>query len=249
MSDDNSIKLADEFPNMNTEAATLAYGAAADGVFSTMHALMADELLIRIKRKTLARIILDVGTGLGNLANEVKKRFSDADVYALDISEETLAFAKSHHRFSEGIKLVAGDVLRLPFPSDSIDVVTSFGSVHHWGNREAGIREILRALSRKNGSGLAFIVDLRRDAKPEIVDKIASALAPETKHAFLESVRESLAPEDVKALIKKAGAKDFEVATDPFSMRAIALNARALRTGTLHIRPGDILWGAFISVG
>lgn len=101
---------------------------------------------------------LDVGTGDGMLAAELRRRVHD--VVAIDSSEATLQTAASEHR---GIQWVLGDVMAHDF-GRTFDVVAAVAVVHHFADLGAGLRR-LAALTAPNGSlvvvGLAEAATVR----------------------------------------------------------------------------------------
>jgi ubiquinone/menaquinone biosynthesis C-methylase UbiE len=65
-----------------------------------------------------------------------------------------------HSGLEDRITFKKGDVARIPFPDDSLDLAVSTFSLHHWGDPVAVLGEIARIL-RPGGAFLVF--DLRRD--------------------------------------------------------------------------------------
>jgi SAM-dependent methyltransferase len=57
----------------------------------------------------------------------------------------------------ERVDVCVGDVAALPLPDDSVDLVTSSFSVHHWPDAVAGFSEVHRVL---RPGGRAIIYDL-----------------------------------------------------------------------------------------
>ncbi|MDT3680105.1 MAG: methyltransferase domain-containing protein [Burkholderiaceae bacterium] len=125
--------------------------------------------------------VLDLGCGLGNLANNIAGNV--AHVYALDLTYERLQFA--HLRFDksgvgERITLLAGgDSEHLPFPDQSLDCVTLSGVLEwvadddSWGREGsklqkavAGVRSFFGA-SNPRRTQLRFLKEIRRVLKPE----------------------------------------------------------------------------------
>jgi ubiquinone/menaquinone biosynthesis C-methylase UbiE len=241
-----SRQLSEEFFEDSEEMAIRAYGDAAEHIFSTMHSLLADELVVRWKGKPQPRTILDVGTGLLNLALKLNARFPESKILALDIAINVLSHAKKEKHLPPACKPIAGDVETLPFPADSIDLITGYGSVHHWGDTAAGFSEIRRVLSPE---GLAYINDLRGDTKKETVHTIAENLPSAIGGAFLESIAEALTPAELEGVLKKASISDYTVTTRPYSRRVVAISAPALRAVSFRINPEDILWGILITKG
>jgi ubiquinone/menaquinone biosynthesis C-methylase UbiE len=66
------------------------------------------------------RRALDVGTGTGAGALELAKRFQDAKVVGVDVSEAMLEEAR---RLAPGVEFVQGDASALPFDDAEFDVV------------------------------------------------------------------------------------------------------------------------------
>ena len=63
---------------------------------------------------------LDLGTGTGAGAREIRKRFADADVVGADLSAEMLAEARN---LAPEITFVQADASDLPFDDESFDLV------------------------------------------------------------------------------------------------------------------------------
>jgi demethylmenaquinone methyltransferase/2-methoxy-6-polyprenyl-1,4-benzoquinol methylase len=86
--------------------------------------------------------VLDVGCGTGfateGLLEETER------VHALDQSAHQLE--KAYGKFGKRgpVRFYRGDAERLPFQSDSFDVVWSSGSIEYWPNPVAALRELRR---------------------------------------------------------------------------------------------------------
>lgn len=105
----------------------------------------------------------DLGCGPGHLAIELAHAAPDLYVTGIDLSDEMLAQAEARTRrdgLAERIAFKKGDVAQIPFPDDSLDLVISTLSLHHWSDPVAVLNEIARVV-RPGGSFLVF--DLRRD--------------------------------------------------------------------------------------
>ncbi|AEH36453.1 methyltransferase domain-containing protein [Halopiger xanaduensis] len=89
--------------------------------------------------------VLDVGCGTG-FATEGLLEHVD-EVYALDQSEHQLeqAYAKFGKR-APPVHFHRGDAERLPFATDTFDVVWSSGSIEYWPNPILALREFRRVL-------------------------------------------------------------------------------------------------------
>jgi ubiquinone/menaquinone biosynthesis C-methylase UbiE len=241
-----SVHLSGEFAGLSVSEAAAAYKEMADTVLATMYALVADELFIRSKGWTAcgrAGAILDIGTGMGNLAAELSRRSPGRPVVALDISPAIISEALVHGGLPEGVRPLAGDATMLPIRDGSLAVVASYGVVHHVPDKTRLFAEIYRALAP---GGLALVIDLNGRADRSVVDFITGNLSKAAAGAFLESMEEAIAPEGAEEIIRAAGVADFTVTTSPISRRAVAMNADALRKAPLRVPPTAIIWGAFI---
>jgi len=92
---------------------------------------------------------LDVATGTGDLAFEIKRQYPQADITGLDIAENMLEIAreKSVKRgHGNSIVFVAGDSENLPFESNSFDAVSVAFGVRNFGDLDQGLKEICRVL-------------------------------------------------------------------------------------------------------
>ncbi|MFA9425619.1 methyltransferase domain-containing protein [Natronorubrum sp. A-ect3] len=89
--------------------------------------------------------VLDVGCGTG-FATEGLLEHVD-EIYALDQSEHQLekAYAKFGKR-APPVHFHRGDAERLPFATDTFDVVWSSGSIEYWPNPILALREFRRVL-------------------------------------------------------------------------------------------------------
>ena len=115
--------------------------------------------------------ILDLGCGTGISTRQLVKRGSA--VFGCDIDEKMLASAAKN---KDKITYVKGGAEKLPFSSETFDLVTMFSSFHWFANKKA-MREIQRVL--KPG-GIICIVQPRqtspfRHDRLEIISKVLGA--------------------------------------------------------------------------
>jgi demethylmenaquinone methyltransferase/2-methoxy-6-polyprenyl-1,4-benzoquinol methylase len=98
--------------------------------------------------------ILDVATGTGAVARELRRR-SGCTVVGLDQSPEMLAEAR--RRIGQGIELVCGEADKLPFPDASFDGLTFTYLLRYVDDPAATLRELARVV-RPGGvvAGLEF---------------------------------------------------------------------------------------------
>ena len=93
--------------------------------------------------------VLDIGSGTGSLAIELKRRHPRADVVALDPDPKALAMARRKaERASVSIQFDRGFADALPYADTSFDRVTSSLMFHHLSpaDKERALREVRRVL-------------------------------------------------------------------------------------------------------
>lgn len=83
--------------------------------------------------------VLDVATGTGDLAVELRSR--GADVIGSDFSEGMLALARAKE---PAITWEWGNALELPYEADRFDAVTVGFGARNFSDLEAGIRDMTR---------------------------------------------------------------------------------------------------------
>ena len=99
--------------------------------------------LLDISRAQPGERLLDIACGRGDLVGIARNRGLQAQ--GVDLSAVALAAGRYAHRLEEG-QLVAGDGTNLPVATDSIDLVTSVGSLEHYDDMLAGVKEMARVL-------------------------------------------------------------------------------------------------------
>lgn len=106
---------------------------------------------------------VDLGCGAGLLVLEMARQAPGLHVTGIDLSEEMLADARRstlQAGLQDRVDFRLGNVEEIPFPNQSLDLVISTASLHHWTNPVKVLNEIDRVL--KPG-GAFYIFDLRRD--------------------------------------------------------------------------------------
>jgi ubiquinone/menaquinone biosynthesis C-methylase UbiE len=106
---------------------------------------------------------VDLGCGAGQLVLEMARRAPGLHVTGIDLSDQLLTDARQAAQQAglEGrVAFRLGNVEAIPFPDQSLDLVISTMSLHHWTNPVKVLNEVDRVL--KPG-GAFYIFDLRRD--------------------------------------------------------------------------------------
>jgi ubiquinone/menaquinone biosynthesis C-methylase UbiE len=106
---------------------------------------------------------VDLGCGAGQLVLEMVRQAPGLHVTGIDLSEKMLADAKQTAQqagLEDRVDFRLGNVEEIPFSDQSLDLVISTFSLHHWTNPVKVLNEIDRVL--KPG-GAFYIFDLRRD--------------------------------------------------------------------------------------
>jgi ubiquinone/menaquinone biosynthesis C-methylase UbiE len=85
--------------------------------------------------------ILDAGCGTGALLDRLKNQ-TGVELFGLDYSGQALAYTRGRGH----VRLVQGDLTRLPFPDGTFDVITALDVVEHIREDERALREAHRVL-------------------------------------------------------------------------------------------------------
>ena len=137
--------------------------------------------------------VLDVGCGTG-FATEGLLEHVD-EVYALDQSEHQLAQAyEKFGKHAPPVHFHRGDAERLPFATDTFDVVWSSGSIEYWPNPILALREFRRVL--KPG-GQVLVVG------PNYPDNVVSQLLADSIMLFYDEY-------EADQMFKTAGFEDVK---------------------------------------
>lgn len=117
----------------------------------------------RATRLTRRGEAADLGCGPGHLVLELAQQAPDLHVTGIDLSDEMLEQAEGYARragLGDRVAFRKGDAREIPFPDNSLDLIVSTLSLHHWDDPVAVLDEIARVLR----PGSSFVIfDLRRD--------------------------------------------------------------------------------------
>ncbi len=98
--------------------------------------------------------VLDAGCGKGRFSAIIKRRYPQADVTALDISDQMLRYVPP------GIRTVKGGILDMPFEESWFDAVICIEALEHAVQIAEGVKELTRVLAP---GGKLIIIDKNKD--------------------------------------------------------------------------------------
>ncbi|HEY3188097.1 MAG TPA: class I SAM-dependent methyltransferase, partial [Solirubrobacteraceae bacterium] len=148
-----------------------------------------------------ARRVLDAGCGPGQITIRGAEALPAAEVWGIDLAPTMIELARRHAAASTvagRVHFELADVARLPFPDGHFDAVMSTGSIKHWPDPLAGLRELHRVLAP---GGRAFIVELNRLAPPDGVAAQAARMRGWLARRMYRSIiPKGLSPEEAKRI-------------------------------------------------
>ena len=106
---------------------------------------------------------VDLGCGAGQLVIEMARKAPSLHITGIDLSEKMLADARQSAQrvgMEDRVDFRLGNVEEIPFPDQSLDLVISTASLHHWTDPLKVLNEIDRVLKP---DGAFYVFDLRRD--------------------------------------------------------------------------------------
>jgi ubiquinone/menaquinone biosynthesis C-methylase UbiE len=96
-----------------------------------------------VRELVAGKVVLDIASGSGYgtqiLAESAKK------VYGVDVSEDSVEYAK-HHFGGKNIEFKVGDAVTIPLDDDSVELVVCYETIEHIKDYEQFLREIKRVL-------------------------------------------------------------------------------------------------------
>ena len=153
--------------------------------------------------------ILDCGAGTGKLTMQLRKKFPDARMVALDVSDQMISLIPD-----PGIERVVGSAVELPFDSSSFDLVTSAFLTRNVPSIEAYLKEAYRVL-RKDGALINLdihtpVIHGYREIFSlyffHVVPIIGDLLTGSNSYSYLSnSVRNFVGPDELIDKARKAG--------------------------------------------
>ena len=180
---------------------------------------------------------LDLATGTGDLALELRELHPHRNIVGADFSEGMLAVARDKVRAAGDagrIRLVAADALALPFDDRAFACVTSAFLLRNLADLRHGLAEMKR-VTRPGGRVVALEITqvdapgfrpLFRFYFHRIVPRIGRLVARDNEaYAYLpQSVDRFLAPADLARLMESVGLRDV-------TWRRLGLGSVTIHTG------------------
>ncbi len=226
LSVDRRERIEEEFELGEESEAVQEYETLTDDFLHITASLIADEVLQRLKGG--GGVAVDLGAGPGSLVMEMAVRFPHVLVIGLDISLAMAQLGRNRAETGgvENAAFVVADVHQLPFKPESVGVIVSHGSMHHWRRIDTALGEIKHVLAEK---GFIYMSDLRRDTSGEVAQEIAAFLNEKQARAFLNSVRAAYTIEELSTAVKEVALDHVRVEPERFSRRTIMRNIGNLK--------------------
>lgn len=119
----------------------ILYSAIPARAFEPHHRTIAETITLKD-----GATLVDIGCGPGFLATLIAKRFPAARVIGIDLSEKMLEIAAKRAGDVPNLEFKVMNAAALAFPDNSLDMVISTASFHHWRDRVKVLNEIHRCL-------------------------------------------------------------------------------------------------------
>jgi ubiquinone/menaquinone biosynthesis C-methylase UbiE len=135
-----------------------AYDRYTARIFGGIHKRAADDVAAAAPA---GGVVLDAGCGSGRLAALIASRRPDLQVQGVDLEPGMVTVAAQRAEqedLAERVHFTAADLADLPLPDDSVDLVVSTASLHHWADPAAVIDSLHRVL---RPGGEMWIYDFR----------------------------------------------------------------------------------------
>ena len=191
-------------------------------VYDAMNSVMTAGLHHRWRRRAadLARVdpgdrVLDVATGTGDLAIELRSRVGDGgEVVGMDFAEAMLERAR---RKAPGLRFEQGNALALAYPDDRFDAATVGFGARNFSDLEQGLREMARVV---RPGGRVVVLEITTPTKPplstffrlwfdRVVPQIGKVAGDPDAYEYLpSSVRRFPAARDLAATMVGCGMQD-----------------------------------------
>jgi ubiquinone/menaquinone biosynthesis C-methylase UbiE len=123
-----------------------AYDRLSGRVFRGVYARVAEDVAMAAPT---GGVVLDAGCGSGRLAVEIAMRRPDLRVHGIDLERGMVEVASrraEQEKVADRVQFTVADLAQLRMPDDSVDLVVSTASMHHWTDVGAVIGSLDRVL-------------------------------------------------------------------------------------------------------
>jgi SAM-dependent methyltransferase len=165
--------------------------------------------------------VLDLGTGVGAMAQRLLERFPGIHVVGADIRQSQLVHARANH---PGARYVQADATALPFPDGCFDRVHSSWLLEHVPGPERAVREVFRVL--KPGGTCQFLEVNNHTLVLRPEDTELSALLAQVDQLQLATGGDPSIGVRMASLFRGAGFSDVQ--DEPFPLGADAKDPKEL---------------------
>jgi len=150
--------------------------------------------------------ILDAGFGTGRFCFALARDLPESEVHGLDISQNLVGDANRAARHLElnNARFHQGDILNMPFPDDTFDVVFNEGVIEHLPNYEKAFREMVR-VAKPGGKIIVGVPNLF--CFPHTIRKFLIRLFG---MKFEYDIEKSFVPEELRRMFKRNGIRHVE---------------------------------------
>ena len=130
----------------------------------------------RIPANFVPAHILDIDCGTDRLLRRMHGRWPGAQLVGVDVAEGMVAKARKQTNYAT---IYQAPAEHLPLESESVNLVTSTTSFHHWSDHVQGVSEAVRVL--RPGGGLFILADMtlathgRPISRPQVRDMFEDA--------------------------------------------------------------------------
>jgi ubiquinone/menaquinone biosynthesis C-methylase UbiE/uncharacterized protein YbaR (Trm112 family) len=135
------------------------------------------------------KMILDAGAGLGREVINMASASPNSTVVGIEFSDCATSAMKNISGLSNAC-LIQGDILRMPFKSESFDFILSEGVLHHTPDTQEAFESCCKVL--KTGGEFAFYVYRKKGPVREFTDdhlrKVMQEIQPLDKWRFAEQL-------------------------------------------------------------
>jgi demethylmenaquinone methyltransferase/2-methoxy-6-polyprenyl-1,4-benzoquinol methylase len=214
--------------------------ARISGRYDLMNRLMTGgrdgawrKIAIRLAQLGPTARILDVATGTGDILIEALKQHPDALAIGSDFTFEMMRTGQGKPG-ADKIRWNSADALRLPYPDNTFDAVTSGFGVRNFIDRERAFHEQLRVV--KPG-GRVICLEISKPPRSLLrpfflfffnrIVPLMGGLVSGQRDAYTylpQSVNEFLTPDELKAIMQRAGLRDV-------TYRRLMLSTVAIHVG------------------